>query len=80
MKTARLFIDGMYCAACGIDIERALHRLPGVTSANISTLDNSAIVCFDEADVTLPEIVNTIEQSGYGAVEYTYGSISRFNK
>ncbi len=80
MKTARLFIDGMYCAACGIDIERALHRLPGVTSANISTLDNSAIVCFNEADVTLPEIVNTIEQSGYGAVEYTYGSISRLNK
>ncbi|MBO4382842.1 MAG: cation-translocating P-type ATPase, partial [Clostridia bacterium] len=70
----------MYCAACGIDIERVLHALPGVTSANVSTLDNSAIVCYDEADVTLPEILNTIEHSGYGAVEYTYGSISRLNK
>ena len=80
MKTARLFVDGMYCAACGIDIERVLHALPGVTSANVSTLDNSAIVCYDEADVTLPEILNTIEHSGYGAVEYTYGSISRLNK
>lgn len=80
MKTARLFIDGMYCAACGIDIERALHRTPGVTSASVSTLDNSAIVCYDEADATLPEIVDAIEQSGYGAVEYTYGSISRLQK
>ncbi len=80
MKTVRLFVDGMYCAACGIDIERTLHALPGVTSANVSALENSAAVCFDETEVSQEDVLQAIERTGYHAVEYTYGTVARLQE
>ena len=57
----------MTCAACQARVQRALNRAPGVTSASVNLMTNSASVAFDPS-LTSPEgLVKTIRATGYGA-------------
>jgi len=60
-------VTGMTCAACSARIQRTLERSPGVASANVNLMTNSATVEFDPAVATLDGLVATIRDTGYGA-------------
>ena len=60
-------VTGMTCAACSARIQRTLERAPGVASANVNLMTNSATVEFDPAVATLDGLVATIRETGYGA-------------
>ena len=60
-------VTGMTCAACSARIQRTLERAPGVASANVNLMTNSATVEFDPAVATLDGLVETIRETGYGA-------------
>jgi Cu+-exporting ATPase len=60
-------VTGMTCAACSARIQRTLERAPGVASANVNLMTNSATVEFDPAVATLDGLVATIRDTGYGA-------------
>ena len=77
MKTARLYVDGMYCAACGVEIERALHAVPGVETANVSSAEDCAVVSYDESRLSVSAIIERIRETGYSAMEYSYGSMAK---
>jgi len=66
-ETVTIPVSGMTCAACQARVQRALTKAPGVDSASVNLMTNSATVEYD-ADVTTPEsLVEQIRATGYGA-------------
>ena len=57
-------VTGMSCAACSARVEKAVSKVPGVTSCSVSLLTNSMGV---EGTATDQEIVNAVFAAGYGA-------------
>ncbi len=63
-------VTGMTCSACSSGIERAVRRLRGVKSADVSLMGESMSVEYDEALVTVETIIQTVQGLGYGATKY----------
>ena len=57
-------VAGMSCAACSARVEKAVSKVDGVTSCSVSLLTNSMGV---EGSATDAQIVEAVEQAGYGA-------------
>ena len=54
----------MSCAACSTRVEKAVSKVPGVTSCSVSLLTNSMGV---EGTATAGEIIKAVQDAGYGA-------------
>ena len=59
-------VTGMSCAACSARVEKAVSKVPGVTSCSVSLLTNSMGV---EGDASPSDIIAAVEAAGYGASE-----------
>ena len=59
-------VTGMSCAACSARVEKAVSKVPGVTSCSVSLLTNSMGV---EGTAAPAEIIAAVEEAGYGASE-----------
>ena len=57
-------ITGMSCAACSARVEKAVSKVPGVTSCSVSLLTNSMGV---EGTASSDEIIRAVQDAGYGA-------------
>ena len=57
-------VTGMSCAACSARVEKAVSKIPGVTSCSVSLLTNSMGV---EGDATEQAVISAVEAAGYGA-------------
>ena len=57
-------VTGMSCAACSARVEKAVAKVPGVTSCSVSLLTNSMGV---EGSASAGEIIRAVEEAGYGA-------------
>lgn len=57
-------VTGMSCAACSARVEKAVSKVDGVTSCSVSLLTNSMGV---DGSATDAQIVEAVEQAGYGA-------------
>lgn len=66
-KTVTLKVAGMTCGGCVLGTRRALTRLPGVAKADVSYERGTAIVTYDPAKVTVPQMVAAIKTLGYTA-------------
>ncbi|MFI1421083.1 heavy metal translocating P-type ATPase [Streptomyces sp. NPDC020731] len=62
-----LAIGGMTCASCAARIEKKLNRMDGVT-ATVNYATEKAKVSY-AADVSVPELIATVEATGYTARE-----------
>ena len=63
-------VTGMSCAACSARVEKAVNKLPNVTSCSVSLLTNSMGV---EGDAETSDIIRAVEEAGYGASEKIVG-------
>jgi len=63
-------VTGMSCAACSARVEKAVSKVPGVTSCSVSLLTNSMGV---EGTAAPQEIIRAVENAGYGAAEKKRG-------
>ena len=54
----------MSCAACSARVEKAVSKVPGVTSCSVSLLTNSMGV---EGSASAADIITAVEEAGYGA-------------
>ncbi len=59
------YIEGMTCTACSSGIERSLGRKSFVKKIEVSLLNKSANIEFDENQTNLDEIFKLIEKLGY---------------
>ena len=70
-------VTGMSCAACSARVEKAVSKVDGVTSCSVSLLTNSMGV---EGSATDAQIVEAVEQAGYGASPKGAATESENNK
>ncbi|HIZ56300.1 MAG TPA: heavy metal translocating P-type ATPase, partial [Firmicutes bacterium] len=68
MKQIQIQITGMSCANCAAAIEKGLRKKAGIQEANVNLATEKATVTYQPEEIALPEIVQTIEKLGYGAV------------
>ena len=57
-------VTGMSCAACSARVEKAVKKVPGVTSCSVSLLTNSMGV---EGTASTAAILSAVQEAGYGA-------------
>lgn len=57
-------VTGMSCAACSARVEKAVKKVPGVTSCSVSLLTNSMGV---EGTASPAAILSAVQETGYGA-------------
>ena len=65
-------VTGMSCAACSARVEKAVSKVPGVTSCSVSLLTNSMGV---EGTATEQEIIKAVKDAGYGASKKGEGAV-----
>ncbi len=66
-----LKISGMHCASCVSSIESILSAEEGIDSCSVNLAMNSASLTYDRGVIDEQQIIERIEQLGYGAVPGT---------
>ena len=64
MRKAKIEIEGMHCASCSANVEKALSKVKGVENIKINLLCKKASADVS-ADVSEYDIRKTIEEVGY---------------
>ena len=67
-KQATVPIGGMSCASCAAAVERAVGRVPGVSSASVNFASERLSVSWDPALTRLSEIKLAVKDAGYEAL------------
>jgi len=66
--TLTLPLEGMTCASCVVRVEKALHHLDGVESANANLATEAVTVSFDPAKTTVSAMAEAVASAGYTLV------------
>ena len=67
MTKQKFAITGMTCSACSAHVEKAVRKLPGIQSADVSLMTNSMTAQYDESALTPQDIIRAVTEAGYGA-------------
>ena len=70
-QTTTLPIIGMDCASCVRNVEKALGKVEGVTTANVNFATEQASVEFDPKVSKLQDLVEQVENAGYNVATQT---------
>ncbi len=65
METVTFHVTGMACGGCSNTLQQALLALEGVAAADVSHVEARAVVTFDPARVTVPQLRQAIVAAGY---------------
>jgi Cu+-exporting ATPase len=68
-KQTALKISGMTCAGCVRNVEKALSKVPGVSSATVNLMTEQAAVEYEPGATDPRALIKAVEGSGYGASE-----------
>ena len=64
-QTVTLDLPTMNCAMCPITVKKALTKVEGVSSAEVSYEKKEAVVTFDDAKTTAEALVKATTNAGY---------------
>ena len=64
-QTVTLSVPGMTCAACPITVKKALAKVEGVHQVEVSDEQRAAVVTFDDAKASVPQLTRATEAAGY---------------
>lgn len=64
-RTVRLMVENMTCASCPFIVQKTLERVPGVTAAEVSYEDQTALVTFDDAQTDAAALTEATAAIGY---------------
>ncbi len=67
MNKIKLTIEGMHCASCASNIERAVKKVKGVKEVVVSLMTNKCFVEMENADKE--EIKKAVQKVGYKVVD-----------
>ncbi len=65
MQTVTLNVQGMSCGHCVKAVEGSVGQLEGVNQVNVKLDEAQVEVAFNESQVSLDKIKETIEDQGY---------------
>ena len=60
-------VTGMTCSACSAHVEKAVGKLEGVEGVSVNLLGNNMLVDYDEARLSPAQVVQAVQDAGYGA-------------
>jgi len=63
--TAEMKVPAMDCAACTVDIKKALTQIKGVKNVDLNVDRRTATVVYEDTQVTQAELQKTIEKAGF---------------
>ena len=66
-------VRNITCAACGITIEKALERVPGVTATHVDADKATVTVDFDADRTNAPAVAKVISDAGFPATPRRHG-------
>ncbi|GFP77290.1 heavy metal translocating P-type ATPase [Clostridium fungisolvens] len=69
VKSAKIKVEGMTCAACVSRVERFVKKVSGVEKAEVNLATETLTVAFDSDVIRLSDIKKAVEKAGYKAVE-----------
>ncbi len=61
-------VTGMSCAGCAVSIESMLKVQKGVFAVRVNLSDNTVLIEYDPAQITLPELRDVVRSIGYDLV------------
>ena len=70
MAVKTIKIEGMMCGHCEMTVRKALEKLDGVESAEVSHEKGQAVVTL-WGDVTEVVVMNAVEEKGYKVTGFT---------
>ena len=73
-------VVGMACASCAANVEKKLYSLPGVKEVSVSLVGRSALIDFDESEISLEAMKKEINSIGYDLVIETDRSVETIRK
>ncbi|ANY15162.1 heavy metal translocating P-type ATPase [Bordetella pseudohinzii] len=59
-------VEGLWCASCAMALQRALARLPGITSASVNFTSGSALLTWTPETVDFEQVFERARKLGYG--------------
>ncbi|MBI5394677.1 MAG: cation-translocating P-type ATPase [Verrucomicrobia bacterium] len=65
MKTGFYKVEGMRCAGCAGNVERALRAVPGVAEASVNAATGKAMCKFDERATNFDQLAAAVSKAGY---------------
>lgn len=65
LQKLQLPIIDMHCSSCAITIEKEVKKLPGIKSATVNYVTETAYVDYDVDKTNTDEIINAIKRAGY---------------
>jgi P-type Cu+ transporter len=68
MKKIKLTIEGMHCAACASNAEKALSKVAGVKEASVSVMTKKGFVSAED-NVKAEDLKNAVSKAGYKVVQ-----------
>ena len=66
-KKIKLTIEGMHCASCASNIERAVGKVKGIKSVSVSVMTKKAIIEAEDS-VNIEEIKKAVSNVGYNVI------------
>jgi len=67
--TATIRVEGMHCGGCASSVEKKLKATKGVQEVSVSFEKKEAWVKYDDQKVTLVQLREVINSTGFKAVE-----------
>lgn len=64
-EKAEFDISGMTCAACATKIEKAINKMPGVSSANVNFALETISVTYNDREVQPSDMIAKVNKLGY---------------
>ena len=65
LQTAKLSVEGMWCASCGYIVGQALKKKPGVVDAKVSMRTKTATVLYDPSTIDVAALVAATAEYGF---------------
>lgn len=69
-QLALIRIEGMHCHKCETTIRQALEKFPGVHEVEVDFNSGQASVLHDRAAVTIPQLMDAVNEAGYRATGF----------
>lgn len=64
-RTVTLLVDNMTCELCPPIVKKSLARVPGVAKADVSAVEGTATVVFDDQKTSIAALVDATANAGY---------------
>ena len=68
MEKKKLLIEGMHCASCAGNVERALRKISGISNVSVSVLLKKAIVEYD-GKISNEDFKKAVSSAGYKLIK-----------